>query len=606
MILLLACAPPVTERAPADPPTLAALEGEDLAITELAADAVAQTPDWLADDLQLQFEQLDSTIQDELAILLVDLDDPYLFDEIAFTIAHTSPEDLSENKFTPELLVENAEWIYGLEPMLDYVTLVEHGEPGDADHYTTTSYVVNDAEGNVYEVEIDPEVYYWFVVHPSIEDESPWYVDPWEVCGKSTLECYSAPDAGGMFWRDFLWEGARETCPEGDQCPVLDEVLPGLEYAWTSGAYGDEAGAISQIARFMLYNDAEFGRWLSFGAYDERSIQPNRIYGLGRGNCGEWADMTTALTRTALIPNYNVAPASWDHTWNEFYDANEDRWVAWEPVNFWLDHGYGAPYSNYATRGDSQVFNVTDQYIEETFTMQYVVTDADGLPVPGAAVAIITPWGDSWGYAGETSTDIDGVASFEVRADSDYAFRVEHPTMGVYPDESFTYGSQGVAAGEVDVTEVSLAGSRPLLPIRTVEALDVTTPSALLTVSGGIESTRVYTSSWRFAEQFSLQDEPVEVRWFLTDDVGYAAFVEGADHVVFAEGALGEEVSMELAFAKSWRLVVVNEDAVSTAAVGDLELLVEPTADARWEGSLEHAERLRLMPGEHVAVSLYK
>ncbi len=605
MFLLLACTQP-TERAPSDPPTLAAIEGEDNGITTLAAQAVDQSPDWLADDLQLQFEQLDSTVQDDLAVLLVDLDDPYLYDEVAFAIAHSSPEDLTSGGFVPGLLVENAQWIYDIEPLLDYVTLVEYGEPGDPDHYTTTSYVVSDADGELFEVEIDPEVYYWFVVHPSIEDESPWYVEAWDECKRSSLECPSSPEEGGTFWRHFLWEGARDTCPEDDQCPVLDEILPGLEVAWTSGSYADEAGAISQIARFMLYNDEDFGRWLTFGAYDERSIQPNRIYGLGRGNCGEWADMTTALTRTALIPNYNVAPASWDHTWNEFYDAYEDRWVAWEPVNFWLDHAYGAPYSNYATRGDSQVFNVTTQYIEDTFTMQYVVTDADGLPVDGASVALITPWDDGWGYAGETSTDIHGVATFEVRAESDYAFRVDHPTLGGYPDESFTYGSQGIAIGETDITEVSLPGSREPLPVRTLEPLDVAAPSAALSISGTVDSSRVYTTSWRFGEQFSVEDEPIEVSWFLTDDLGYEAFRAGADHVVFAEGSLGEEASLELAFAKSWRLVFVNESVVSTAAVGEIELGVSPTEDARWEGSLEHGELLRLLPGEHVAVALDK
>ena len=524
---------------------------------------------------------------------------------MAFTIAHTSPEDLTHSGFEPELIVENAQWIYDLEPLLDYVTLVEHGEPGDPDHHTTTSYVVSDAEGVVTEVEIDPELYYWYVVHPSIEDESPWYVEAWSECQRSQLECPSDLESGGRFWRHFLWEDARETCPEEGACPVLDESLPGLPYAWTSGNYGDEESAISQIARFMLYNDEDFGRWLTFGAHGERSIQPNRIYGLGRGNCGEWADMTTALTRTGLIPNYNVAPASWDHTWNEFYDASEDRWVAWEPVNFWLDHAYGAPYSNFATRGDGKVFNVTPNYIAELFTMQYAITDADGLPVDGATVTIITPWGDSWGYAGEAYTGPDGVATFEVRADSQYAFRVDHPTLG-NTGESFGLGPDGVAIGEVDVTDVQLDGSRPAVPARTLEALDVAKPSARLTVGGEVESSRTFAESWRYGETFMDTHDPVALRWFLTDDAGYAAFVAGEDHVVFAEGLLGEEASLDLAFARSWRLVVVNEDSASTAAIGELALLVEPTDGARWEGSLEHGERLRLLPGEHVAVALDK
>ena len=50
----------------------------------------------------------------------------------------------------------------------------------------------------------------------------------------------------------------------------------------------------------------------------------------------------------------------------------------------------------------------------------------------------------------------------------------------------------------------------------------------------------------------------------------------------------------------------MNESVVSTAAVGEIELGVSPTEDARWEGSLEHGELLRLLPGEHVAVALDK
>lgn len=603
MILLLACAEPV-ERAPTEAPVV--VELEDDALTDLATQAVEQTPDWLADDLWLQFAQLDPVVQDELAILLVDLDEVWLYDEVAFTIAHTSPEDLTHNGFTPELLVENARWVYDLEPMLDYVTLVEHGEYGDADHYTTTAYVVNDAEGNVYDVEIDPETYYWYVVHPSIEDESPWYVKPWAECKKSSLECASDPESGGTFWRSFLWEGARDTCPDEGACPVLDEVLPGLEVAWTSGAYGDEAGAISQIARFMLLSDEEYGRWLNFGAQGERSIQPNRIYGLGRGNCGEWADMTTALTRTALIPNYNVAPASWDHTWNEFYDANEDRWVAWEPVNFWLDHGYGAPYNNHATRGDGKVFNVTDQYIDDTFTMELVVSDQDGLPVEGATVLLATPWGESLSYGGEAYTDIEGRASFEVRSDAQYYYRVDHAILGGYPDSGVTAGPSGIATGESDLTEVTLNASRPAYPLVTVEPLEVAKPSATLRVTGASESTRVYASSYRYGEQFSDADAAVPIRWFLTDEDGYALWLEGNDLVAFAGGELGEAVEVDLAFSRSWRLVFVNEATTVAAAVGDVAIVLQPTEGARWEGSVEQARRLRLLPGEHHAMAIDK
>ena len=351
-------------------------------LTELAADAVAVSPAWVRDDLTLAFLRLDDDLANELAAVLLDIDEPWLIDEVAFSIAHISPEAMASSWFFPQMLVENARYVYEVDPSLAYVDLVETGEAGvDDDWSTTTAYQMADGDAIV-ELEIPAESYYWYVVHPRIEDESTWYIHAWTECTVRGLECPQQPE-DGFWWRSFLWDQAAEYCPEDEYCPVLADVLPEVDVMWSSDGGG--TGAIGAVANFMKRSSEEGDRWLVFGAGSERSIQPVRIYGLGRGNCGEWADMTTALARTALIPNVNTTPSSWDHTWNDFYDPLSDRWVAWEPVNGWFDHGYGAPFANHSTRGDARVMHVTDRYTD-TYTLELRVIDRRGEPVDGASV----------------------------------------------------------------------------------------------------------------------------------------------------------------------------------------------------------------------------
>lgn len=352
--LLAACAdPPAGERALPTP--VLSLASED-PLTELAAEAVAAVPTWLQPDLALSLGELDSSTQDELAALLVDLDEPWLRDEIAFPIAHMDATILEERKFHPELLLENAQWIYARDADLAYVELTEVGEQGvDPDWYTTATYQVEEEDGTRVERTIDRDIYYWYLVHPRMEDEHPYYVDGWEECSRS--ECASTPEEG-MIWREFLWEGALEGCPEDRECPVLKDYLtPDVDVLWKSKAY-DRAdnGAVGAIINWELSA-------LSFGAGEERPIQPNRIYAVGCGNCGEWADMATAAARTALIPGHNVGAFANDHTWNEFWD---DGWQQWEPVNSYVLHwtyyaDANGDYYRTLDRLDNDCDGVTDE-----------------------------------------------------------------------------------------------------------------------------------------------------------------------------------------------------------------------------------------------------
>jgi hypothetical protein len=611
-LVLLACTSteptkePAPQVEPGDPPVFKDIGYDPQTdVTDLAEQAIGISPAWVQDDLRLAFQRMDRDDQDEFAAVLVDLDEPWLIDEVAFSLAHSSLEMVQAGRFDPQLLVHNARWIYEVEPDLQYVELVEEGEAGsDADWTTTTRYRY-ESGGEVVEVTVDPMVYYWYVVHPRIEDEGSYWIDAWDACSSGDLECPTTQAMGGAFWREFLWSGAEESCPEGDHCPVLRDAMGDVEVLWKDTGGGE--GAIGAIRAFMVASDEELGRWFTFGASGERSIQPNRIYALGRGNCGEWADMTSALARTALIPNYNTTPSSWDHTWNEFYDPHDDRWVAWEPVNGWFDHAYGSRYANYATRGDTRVFHVTDDYTDDTFTMEVAVTDADGRPVDGATVALWSPFEQDgqtyWWYAGEGFTGLDGRASFPLVADKQFGMRVESEA-GNLPEEdnSLTYASDGIAAGETDVLEVALPGSTATIGARSPADWD-DAAVAELQVGGGIRTARVITDSFRFGETYTAAVDGAAPIWFITDEDGFDAYKDGEDFEVLAEGVLGDGGAVSLDPEQRRVFVVVN-DTARTAVFGSADLEMVPGADATWEGEVAFSLDLHMMPGEYHAVKL--
>lgn len=577
------------------PVSLLRLDGAEL--STLSQQALALAPTWIQPDLELAFRRVDADVREGLAGLIVDLDEPHLTDELAFSIAHLSPEVLADEEFDPAILVENVQMIYAVDGSLAYADLIESGEPGENADYSTTVRYQMDVAGLTETFDLPAEIYYWYVVHPRIEDEHPLYIAAWETCGERDLECATTADLGD-FWRTWLWEDAAETCPEGEFCPTLASSITEATTLWSTDGGG--VGAVGEIAGFMLSSDETLGRWLNFGAGSERSIQPNRIYGLGAGNCGEWSDMTTALSRLALIPNQNIAPSSWDHTWNRFYDPSSGTWVNWEPVNWWFDHDYGAPYANHGTRGDGAIFMVTADDTDNWFTMEVVVSDEAGLPVDGATVSVYSPYGSSWWWGGEQLTDSTGTARFELTAEQSFAFRVDSEA-GDYPDRtSIVEGSTGIVAGETDSFTVTINGSMDAPVVRTATEADAAT-NATLSITGSDLEGRIIGDSHVYGDDtYTIEDIAPPVRWFVTTSEGYEGWKEGAETLMFAEGLLGDLASVDLDVSAGRVLVIVNEDALSTAALGSLavDLTASNGSAESWSGPLV------LPPGDSRAFEL--
>ncbi len=156
--------------------------------------AIDLVPVWLKDNLTYKFRQLSASHRVTYANLIINSLDTRYIDEIAFCIAHSAVEALENQYFFPELLTDNAKFVYQNDQHLSYVDIVEKSD------YTTISY--KNKTGVSHEVPRD--IYYWNVVHPKVSDELATYVDP-------DYDYYTQPPGSrnygvsppiGKFWRE--------------------------------------------------------------------------------------------------------------------------------------------------------------------------------------------------------------------------------------------------------------------------------------------------------------------------------------------------------------------------------------------------------------------
>jgi len=172
-------------------------EPVSVSLTATARQAVGVAPAWLRPRLSYRFRSYSPALQDRLASIILAPDDPRTIDEIAFAVATVPPEEVWADDFDERLLAWNASLVYEAAGRLEYVELVEVGDPeADDDFHTTARYRILNESGDPVWYDLPPDQYYWYVVHPMVGGEAPIFIDP--RSGRP-----APPEEGGVHWRDF-------------------------------------------------------------------------------------------------------------------------------------------------------------------------------------------------------------------------------------------------------------------------------------------------------------------------------------------------------------------------------------------------------------------
>jgi hypothetical protein len=388
------------------------------ALTANAQAAVQKAPKWLRKELTWTFTKLSASNQDLWAGAIINAVDPYI-DEVAFSIAHSSPQYLSSGYGSPELFLENARLIYQADSLLDYVRVVDYGTSANYDDYYSSTRYYSERDLVKYEFRVPKMIYYWYIVHPKITDEIPAYINPGVIESNSSHNNNIAQPPVGKFWRDYLFNSSDSGYP------VLKELLKTSTFVWNGSSSIGSTSAIDVITNWINAS-------MSFTSNNERPHQPVRIYKKHIGRCGEYADIVAAVCRAALIPCTSILSTSSDHTWNEFWD---EGWIHYEPVNSYInkptvyEDGWNKVFGAlFEIRSDGYLTSVIKTYqTAEPASINIFVKDKNGVPVDGAKIRLACRQTGTASYYWDfyTLTDNEGKCLIPVGDDNDYFVKVE-------------------------------------------------------------------------------------------------------------------------------------------------------------------------------------
>ncbi len=543
--------------------TLAVIEPPS-SLVDRARQAMDYAPSWLSLDLRDAFTRMDSTHQETYAQIILDTDDP-IVDEVAFVVAHTATSVLESGNFYCELLTENAEDVYAHDPFLNYVDIVDYGSAAlGGDYYSTVQYRTA-ATRDTNQVEMPRERYYWDIVHLKITDEFPQYIDP--ATGSA------ADPPLGRFWREFLFAHSDSGYP------LLRDALAGCETLWEGAVDTRTNGAVGILTQWIL--DV-----MDFGSGAERPIQPVRIYRKHLGRCGEHADITAAAARAALIATTSATAIPDDHTWNEFWDR---RWVAWEPVNVYVDspwhyEGWGKSFIGiFDWRGDDFVWTTTHNGYTPHCTLTVAVSDSFGYPLDGAQVTIGKKL-DVQIFQEVTwaSTDCNGLCQFTLGDDHDIFYRIDSDLGTVPPGPLFRMAVDDPLPDQHYLWEKSIENHRPQIPVQ---------PAALPPSRQDEYQLRV---TWDGVREYVYGQNRIDDRWFsdpltegrveffICDQANYTSYAASDTFFGYAimEDASSAEVTFTFPTDDDWYAVLSNEEHVVNSQVirGTAELYRRSTA----------------------------
>ena len=517
-------------------------------LIERARQAVGRAPDWLKVELADNFSRLDSIYQETCANIILGGSDPYV-DELSFSVAHLAPQTLTNPSFYPDLLTENAEWLYWIDDSLDYVEILDYGSSADSTYYSTTRYWV--AEGvDTFQLELPKEYYYWFIVHPKLHKELPTYINP--ETGNP------APPPTGWFWRNYLFNHA-----DSGYIPLRDWVS-GCLTLWNGIQNSPDNGALGVVTQWIQ----DVMTFITTPHHD----QPVRIYHLHRGTCSVHSYLTSGAARTVLIPTTVTAAYRYNHKWNEFW---ERRWIQWEPVNTWIDY---YPYDHWGGgdnipgcfdwRGDGYIWTMVERYTP-VCTLTVDVEDANSNPVDGARIAI-----DSPGFPGPRVTAgwTDCAGRFQVLlGDSVSYFTAQvSSSVGTYPTTTVITNSE---AGEHYTWLCNLSGTIPQLQA-SPDSVENPLDWYKLEFRFNLPQELIYGVNPDDGGCFSQTFSPGKLNFFICDQGNFSSYAAGDPFQAFqiSEDVTSKDTILITPTDDQWYLVFSNEDRVVATEVLDLNV----------------------------------
>ncbi|MBN1356079.1 hypothetical protein JXA40_07395 [bacterium] len=556
--------------------------------TDSAKQAIEHAPLWIRNELGDNFARMDADFQNIYADMILNPSDQRFTDELAFCVAEVAAEILQDPVFLPELLEENIYYIYEHDQYLDYVRLADVGQAGvDEDYYTTTYYFVEES-GVTTEYELDREIYYWFIVHPKIEDEMVDYIDP------DSRDQHADPPVG-VFWRDWLFTYTEPIPGSDEDYPILRDQFAGVDVLWKSWDNIDN-GAMGVLTQWIL--DV-----LDFTSGAERPHQPVRIYKLHVGRCGEHQDFASAASRACLVPCLNTEAVGEDHVWNEFWDR---RWIHWEPVNVDFDvplvyeNGWGKKFSGVLdVYGDGYTWDVIDRYSEGTCTINARIEDADGDPIDGAKLNVKrASWVSAWGFAGSDGTTTvrygDEVACY-VRAITD---------IGMYPEDDFQLLASPTVNGEVYDWTATLSTTLPQIPATPAAAMPDGDYRWTIDYQIGGE---VLVGFYQFdkSHKFTRRIPSGNIDFFIVDQTNYDLYTAKEPFEAHQITWRSEDDIMNFSFpyADIWTAVFTAERKLNCKQLLDVEFNLEQYDGENWTVLDSISRSLELFPGENYRVT---
>ncbi len=524
-------------------------------LTSAAQNALGVAPAWLRMELWDNLRRLSATHQDFYAGMINDATHPYV-DEICFQVAHIAPQTLT-GTMTPDVLLENVESLYAADAHLDYVEIVDR-DLGEG-YYSTVVYRVLEGEETL-EIELPRDLYYWYIVHPKLHKETPNYINP-DTGGPA------APPTG-VFWRDFLMN-SHDT-----GYPLLRTALEGCSVLWKCQPNTVDNGAVGAVTQWI--QDV-----MTFQSHQHHS-QPVRIYRWHIGTCSVHSYLTSAAARAALIPTAVSVMYSDNHKINEFWDR---RWVAWEPVNTFIDYPEG--YENWGWdvaavfnwRGDSFIWDTTERYTE-VCTLRVSVCDDRGEPVDGARVRLYsspcTGWGATAGW-----TNHSGQKEFLLGDERNFIGQVTS-SIGTYPPSGMETVISFSQAGSCYNWDVVLPGTVPGIDVSPDSWPEPPPDAYRLVVKYSVPAETLYGDNYDDANRFSERSGPGQIDFFVCDQENFDHYASGEP---FAAGEIGlgspsDSVDVVLASPGLWYAVFSNKsDLVLTQEVEiTAELYARPPA----------------------------